>query len=180
MELPQDLLEKLPSLNKKTLLIAIDGRGGSGKSTLADLLKKHFPKSAVVRLDDFAYPDTDRERLLEQVVKPLKSNMPAKYQRYDWGTKQLAEWHEIQPGQMIIIEGVSTLHDLLNDYYDFRIWVECPAEIGLQRGLKRDISEYKVDTKDQWINEWMPAEKKYIEEQKPQEKADFVVHTATE
>lgn len=177
MKIPPELLEKLSLLNKETPLIAIDGRGGSGKSTLADLLHKQFPKSTIVHLDDFAYPNTDRERLLEQVIKPLKSNMPTKYQRYDWGTKQLAEWYEIQPGQMVIIEGVSTFHELLNSYYDFRIWLECSAEVGFQRGLKRDLSEHKVDTKDKWLNEWMPEEKKYINEQKPQDKTDFTIYT---
>lgn len=180
MELSQELLNKLSSLNKQTPLIAIDGRGGSGKSTLADLLHKHFPESTIVHLDDFTYPDTDRERLLEQVIKPLKSGSTAKYQRYDWGTKQLAEWHDIQPGQMVIIEGVSTLHDLLNSYYDLKIWIECPAEIGFERGLQRDKNLYKVDTTEQWKKEWMPKEKEYIDEQKPQEKADFVINTGTE
>ncbi len=70
---------------------------------------------------------------------------------------------------------MSTFHEMLNDYYDFRIWIESSPEVGFQRGLLRDKTEYKVDTEDDWINKWMPEEKRYIEAHKPQEKADYIV-----
>lgn len=172
-----ELVNKISAINKKggTILIAIDGRGGSGKSTLANNLKEKLSNASIVHLDDFAYPNTDRERLLKEVMFPLKKNEPAKYQRFDWGTKQLAEWHEIQPGGIVIIEGVSTLHDTLYKHFDFKIWIECPAEIGYKRGLERDKIVYKVDTKEEWLNNWLPEEKRYIEEQNPKNKANYVI-----
>jgi|SRR5579885_3209087 len=170
------LIQKIKNLSQKqkTLLLAIDGRGGSGKSTLAEKLKQNLQDVTIVHLDDFAYPNTDRQRLLTQVILPLKENKPAKYQRFDWGTKQLAEWHEIQPGGIVIIEGVSTLHDMLYKYFDFKIWIECPAKVGFQRGVQRDKAVYHVDTTKDWLETWMPEEKKYIDEQHPQERADFI------
>ena len=172
-----DLALKIKSLprRKSTLLIAIDGRGGSGKNSLAEQLKQNLQNVTIVHLDDFAYPETDRDRLLKQVILLLKKDKTARYQRFDWGTKKLAEWHEIAPGGIVIIEGVSTLHNVLNDYFDFRIWIECPPEVGFKRGLHRDKTEYKVDTTNDWINKWMPEEKTYVESQKPQEKADYIV-----
>lgn len=175
-ELISELVEKISTLPRKhqSLLVAIDGRGGSGKSTLAKRLKTKLLDATIVNLDDFAYPETDRQRLLEQVIFPLEQNKTARYQRFDWGTKQLAEWHEIEPGGIVVIEGVSTLHDMLYEHFDYKIWIECPAEVGFERGLKRDIDVYKVDTKDEWVNRWMPEEKKYVEEQHPREKANYV------
>lgn len=177
MKFIDELVKKINDLprKQKTLLIAIDGRGGSGKSTLSKQLKQALKDVTIVHLDDFAYPETPRDRLLKQVILPIKANEIAKYQRYDWGTKQLAEWHEIIPGGIVIIEGVSTLHNVLNEYFDFRIWIECPPEVGFQRGLHRDKSVYKADTTNEWLNKWMPEEKKYVEEHKPQEKADYIV-----
>lgn len=166
--------------DNNTLLIAIDGRGGSGKSTLAERLGEKLSNVTIVHLDDFSYPDTDRQRLLDQVIIPLRQKRTAKYQRFDWGTKQLAEWHEIIPGGIVIVEGFSALHEVLYKYFDIKIWIECPAEIGFQRGLQRDLNVYKVNTKDDWLNKWMPIEQKYVDEQRPQKKADFVLDGTTE
>lgn len=175
----QELIEQIKKLprNQKTLLIAIDGRGGSGKSTLAKKLSEKIEKATIVHLDDFAYPQTDRQRLLEQVILPLTADMPARYQRFDWPTQQLAEWHEILPGGVVIIEGVSTLHDMLNQHYDYRIWIECSPEVGFARGLKRDKEVYGVDTTEDWITNWLPEEKQYVEQQQPQEQADFILES---
>lgn len=174
-----EIVNKIENLKKpnKTLLVAIDGRGGSGKSTLAENLKNRLENVIIVHLDDFAYPmgGADRQRLLEQVILPLKENKLTKYQKRDFETKELTTWHEIKPGGIVIIEGVITLHDLLVKYYDFKIWIECPAELGFQRGLKRDREIYKVDTEKEWKENWMPEEAKAIEEQKPREKADYIV-----
>jgi len=170
-----DLLGQITRLVKRqqTLLLAIDGRGGAGKSTLAEAIRIKLPSATIVHLDDFAYPTTgvDRHRLLEQVILPLKNHEPARYQRYDWNTKTLSEWHDVPPGGVVIVEGVLTLHDDLNKYYDFRIWIECPAEVGFQRGVARDISEHHLDTTNEWLHHWMPEEKAAIEEQRPQTKA---------
>ncbi len=174
-----ELIKKITDLKQPdvTLIVAIDGRGGSGKSTLANNLKEKLENVSIIHLDDFAYPmgGADRQRLLDQVILPLKDNKEAKYQERDFKTKELTDWYEIQPGGIVIIEGVITLHDLLEKYYDFKIWIEVSAEIGFQRGLKRDKEEYGIDTEKDWKDNWLPEEEKAIEEQQPMKKADFIV-----
>ena len=39
----------------------------------------------------------------------------------------------------------------------------------------RDINEYKVDTTEQWENDWIPQEKEYVESVNPKAKADIVI-----
>ncbi len=177
-----DLVKKILGSPRKnqTMLIAIDGPGGSGKSTLANQLSELLPETSNVHIDDFDYPDTDRQRLIDQVLFPLKNNHTARYQRYDSKTKKLAEWHEIKPGGTVIVEGVTALHDILYQHFDYKIWIECPAEFGYQRGLERYQNNYKVDTKDDWLNVWLPSEKKYIEDQQPQMKADYILNVITD
>ncbi|MDO8594738.1 MAG: uridine kinase [bacterium] len=174
-----ELSEKIRSLKRdgKTLFVAIDGRGGSGKSTLAERLSKNLPNVDVVHLDDFAYPmqGADRERLLNQVILPLKNSTKGNYQRFDTKANKLAEWHEIMPGGIVIVEGVLTLHPILHGYYDFRIWIECPAELGCERGVARDIRRVGVDNSKQWKEIWMPEEKLAIEEHQPHARADYVI-----
>lgn len=163
--------------SNETFLIAIDGRGGSGKSTLAGQLQQHLPNVSIVHADDLVYPmdQATRQRLLDHVILPLKENKTARYQVYDYKQQKLTDWKEIQPGGIVIIEGVSTLHDDLYKHYGYKIWVECPAEVGLQRGIARELKQYGKDTTKEWTDKYLPEEQKYIEENHPQEKADYII-----
>jgi uridine kinase len=110
---------------RKTLLIGVDGPGGAGKSTFAQGLAAAFlalgGRAEAVQLDDFYRPATERpqgplesrppagdfdwERLWGQVLQPLDVDQAAYYQRYDWPSDTLAEWHTLPPGGLVIVEG---------------------------------------------------------------------------
>lgn len=173
---------------QSTLLIGIDGCGGSGKSTLAHKLKDECSDVTVVHMDDFYLPskqlqetipenkaigaDFDWKRVLNQVLEPISQNKEGSYQRYDWETDDLAEWHTVPIGGVVIIEGVYSIRNELASKYDFTIWVECPREKRLSRGLERDGEE----ARDMWENNWMISEDLYVETQKPFERADLIVN----
>lgn len=174
-----DLIRKISSLKieNKTLLIAVDGFGGSGKTTLAQKIKSYFENVTIIQIDDFyshQLKRADRERILQQIIKPLKKNILARYQVYDWEKKKLAHWIEVSPGGVVIIEGVSAMHPDFGRY-DVTIWVDYPQEQAAQRGILRDINEHKVDTTEQWRNDWMPQEKEYVDEHVPHKKVDFII-----
>lgn len=180
MKVPPKLIKKIIDSKKhNTFLIAIDGRGGSGKSTLAEMLKKKLRDATMLHLDDINYPinEIDREKIQKQILEPLIRNKLAKYQIYDYKNKKLGDWVEINPGGIVIIEGVSIFHNDLRSYFDFKIWVECPAEIGFKRGVVRELELTGKDTTKNWLR-FMPEEEKYIQAQKPQEQADFTIYTA--
>ncbi len=175
----QDLKNQI-SLKINLFMIAIDGVGGSGKSTLAIALRQTFSNTVIVHLDDFYSPElqrADRTRLLNQVLQPLKNNQVAKYQKYDWTLKKLTDWIELQPRGLLIIEGVSTLHDDFGNSFDYKIWIDCFPEMGFQRGISRDINQYGIDTTKDWRQIWMPQEKLYLDTQQPQLKANFIYST---
>ncbi|MFV8829773.1 uridine kinase family protein [Alkalihalobacterium sp. APHAB7] len=179
-----DLIPKKQS----TLLIGIDGCGGSGKSTLATKLKDHGSNITVVHMDDFYLPtsqiiklspekkpigaDFDWKRVLNQVLEPLSNNQEGHYQRYDWEKDDLVEWHTVPIGGIVIVEGVYSIREELAAKYDLTIWVDCPRETRLLRGLERDGEE----ARDMWENNWMVSEDIYVIEQKPFERADLVVN----
>ncbi|WP_050183815.1 uridine kinase family protein [Domibacillus robiginosus] len=167
---------------QQTYLIAIDGGGGAGKSTLARSLQLALDsRSAIVHADDFYQlsgkrsneigGSWDLKRLEEQVLKPLSQNNPARYERYDWETDQLAEAYDVPAGGFVIVEGCYTMTSHLLPYYQFKIWVESPEDIRLERGIERDGEEKR----HLWEDFWMPAEKVYMHEQNPAGSADLVI-----
>ncbi|HSX41006.1 MAG TPA: AAA family ATPase [Candidatus Saccharimonadales bacterium] len=181
MKLQTDLLEKIKKTPRKnkTFLIGIDGFGGSGKSTLAKLLKEQLENVSIVEVDDFYLPSlghADRKRILDQVILPLVREKSAKYQIFDWKKNRLTDWKTIQPGAVVIIDGISAMHQEFINYLDFRIWIECPQEVGFKRGVERDKVRDGVDTKEKWQNIWMPQEKEYVDSQNPAQYADYVIN----
>jgi uridine kinase len=171
-QINRNFLEKLPR-KQKTLLIGIDGCGGAGKSALARTIKSNLPDTTIVQMDDFYFKDAfDLQRLKLQVLEPLSKNLAAEYRRYDWQTEKLAERHKIQIGGNVIIEGVYSTRKELADFYDYKIWVDFPREIRLQRGLQRDGEAMR----SRWENDWMPAEDFYVENDLPREKADLIIN----
>ncbi|MGG4265980.1 uridine kinase family protein [Peribacillus simplex] len=168
-------------------IMAIDGRGGSGKSTLASRIQAECPGSAVVHMDDFYLPsskriqlppapkqigaDCDWERVFNQILKPLTVGKDARYQRYDWETDTMAEWHIVPAEGLVIIEGTYSIRNELAGSHDFTIWVECPRDQRLKRGLERDGE----DARQMWEDNWMIHEDLYVDAQRPQERANLVV-----
>jgi uridine kinase len=164
--------------NKEVVFIAIDGVGGAGKTTLAGLLQKELENSVIVQLDDFYSPvlcAADLQRLKEQVILPLHHHQEAKYQIYEWQTGGFSDWQRLKPEGIVIFEGVYALDKSIRDYYDLKIWIDCPAELGIKRGIARDIARGDVDNSDKWFNIWSPLERKYINEQAPNKTADFII-----
>jgi len=160
-------------LGMRTRIIAVDGLGGAGKSTLASSLAVTLGDAPVIRTDDFASWDNPLDwwpRLLSQVLSPLSHDCPAHYQRYDWETKELAEWIDVPPSKHIILEGVSASREAFRPYLAFSVWVETPREDRLRRGLERDGEEAFSN----W-REWMAREDEYIEREQPQSHVDLVV-----
>ncbi|MBA2333006.1 MAG: uridine kinase [Actinobacteria bacterium] len=188
-----DLLERFRRLRRRhaTLLVGVDGRGGSGKSTLARRLEASERLVTVVEFDDFYRPSSERKlraargaseiggnfdwrRLREQVLQPLSRDDPAHYQRYDWASDELAEWHEVPVGGIVIVEGNYATRRELRAFYDFTIWVDAPHELRLQRGLQRGGD----DTLERWLTEWIPEEDRYIEAENPRERVDLALDGA--
>jgi uridine kinase len=174
------LISEIKKLSRKkgVVLIAIDGLGGSGKTTLAELLKTGLENSVMIQLDDFystALHAADLLRLKEQVLLPLHNHQEAKYRIYEWKTNSYSDWHILKPEGIFIIEGVYALDKNIRDYYDVKVWIDYPADLGLERGIKRDITRDGVDNTDTWKNIWLPLEAKYKTEQEPDKSADYII-----
>lgn len=139
----------------RSRLIAVDGPGGAGKSLFAQRLATALADAPVVQTDDFATGEPGSEwwpRLQTQVLDPLVAGRAARYRRYDWDKRALAEWHVVPPAPAVIIEGVSTAREAIADILDLAVWVHAPRATRLARGLARDGEVARADW-DGWIAE---------------------------
>jgi uridine kinase len=181
-----DIVTHIKCVTQRPYLIGIDGRSGAGKSVLADRLRDHLPDLVIIHKDDFyrVMPESARaalnaeqgyrqyvdwNRLERQVLCPLSGGEHARYERYDWVRKELAETIEVSPLQIVVVEGVGSTRPELRDYYHFRIWVETSDATRVTRQLSRTW-----DSLD-WIRRWAAAEEFYVNNFRPQLTAHAVV-----
>jgi uridine kinase len=155
----------------RTRIVAIDGPGGSGKSTLAAWLAARLD-AQVIHTDDFAAWDDPVDwwpRLIELALEPLAAGRRARYDPTRWGGAE-RERIVIEPLGTVIVEGVTASRKAFRSYLAYSIWVETPRDLRLRRGLERD-GEAALGA---WTD-WMEAEDRYIERERPAERGDLVI-----
>jgi len=84
----------------------------------------------------------------------------ARYQRYDWDSERVAEWHSIEPGGLVLLEGVSS----------WPCGVETPPDERRRRALARDGERMR----EQW-RRWTADEMAWGDSELPWTRADVVV-----
>lgn len=168
-------------------LICIEGLGGAGKSTLATMIQRRYPsRIQVISGDDFYGPEArdwrswsprkgylryfDHRRLERQLLRPLRAGAVARFQRYDWPSNTLADWVEVRPEGLIVVEGVYLLRRRLRRYWDYSVYVDTPREVRLARMHARGEND------PEWIERWAAAEDYYVRVERPSAHADLVVN----
>jgi uridine kinase len=135
--------------------VGIDGGGGAGKSTLAAALAEARDDVRVLHLDDFFLstvggPESvDVARLRREALQPLATGRPARFRRFEWWGEHLAEEHVVEPGRVVVVEGVFALQRDLRELYAVTAWVEADEALRLARGLERD-GEHARALWEQW------------------------------
>ncbi|NND02604.1 MAG: AAA family ATPase [Acidimicrobiia bacterium] len=176
MELER-LVEAIMERPGPVRLVGIDGPGGAGKSTFAAGLADAAGGAPVVHTDDFAsaqHPTDWWPRMLAQVIEPLRRCDVARFQRHDWASESLAEWHTVEPAPIVIIEGVSAGRSEWAELLSFVIWIDTPREERLRRGVERDGPGAGND----W-ELWMAEEDIHFALDATRERADVVIDGMT-
>lgn len=143
------------------------------------------PEAVVIHGDDFYGPEErawrdwspregyqhffDHRRLEHDLLLPLRRGAPARFQCYDWSTRELGDWAELAPRGIVIVEGVYTLRSWLRPHWDLAVYVDTPREVRIRRLHARGEND------PGWIAAWVAAEDYYLEVERPAEAADIVV-----
>ena len=99
----------------------------------------------------------DHERVLAEVMQPLKEGKEAWYRPYDCQIKAFRDPVQIIPGHVVIVEGSYSAHPALWDFYDLRIFLTTDKEEQMRRILHRN-----GDAAENFRNKWIPLEEMYF------------------
>jgi thymidylate kinase len=156
----------------ETVIVAIEGGSASGKTTLAKLLSELYD-CTVFHMDDFFLRpeqrtparraeiggNVDRERFLEEVLRPLSEGKSVCFRRFDCGSQALQPPVTVTPTPLTVIEGAYSMHPELATYYDLSLFLEISPACQRERILKRNPSPWA----ERFFEEWIPLEQAYFE-----------------
>lgn len=157
--------------------MALDGPSGAGKTTLARDLAAALA-APTVHMDDL-YPGWDGlaegvHRADEWVAGPLRAGRAARYRRWDWDAQRYAEWRQLPPAEVILLEGCGSGARPVGEWLSLLVWVEADEAVRRARGLARDAAYGPF-----W-GRWAAQERALYAADGTRERADLVVDTSAE
>lgn len=188
------------------LRVAVDGIDAAGKTTLADELVSPIEARGrpVIRasIDGFHRPRVERYRrgadspegyyldafdypaVRDALLLPLGPFGTRRYRHavFDFRTASpLLGYDDVAPAHAILLmDGVFLLRPELDALWDARIFVDVPFEVAIERALRRDLDLFgSADAvRERYERRYLPAQRLYLEQARPRERADIVVQNA--
>ena len=109
---------------------------------------------------------------LEPLLRPLAHGDLGRYRRYDWHAGRYAEWVDVPPSPLLVLEGVGAWSPAFADLVTVLVWVEASPEERLARAVTRDGAELEPR-----LREWAVAEEQHFAGSGARERADLVLRT---
>ena len=175
---------------RRVAIVGIDGPAGSGKTTFAvhlhEALRELGTSVESIPMEDFYLPQKakpkeeqsaidfiryyDWRRLRDQVLIPISAGKEASFRRFDWRGGQLGLWRDVKPNGVFLIDGLSSTRPELKEFLTMRVWVDCPRDARLERGLARAAEASTAG----W-EQVLPEEERYIRFHRPDEAAHLLL-----
>jgi uridine kinase len=156
--------------------IGIDGVDGAGKTSLAEeiaqLLTKRGRPCVRVSLDFFERSPAERYARGEL--------SPEGYYLDGFDVERLrAHVSSIggPPELVVVVDGIFLQRPELVDLWDAAVWVDADLDVAAERALERDLPRLdSIDAEhERYRFRYLPAQRRYIDEQRPGECATFVL-----
>lgn len=126
-------------------LVAVDGPAGSGKTTLAAALEQLSAERdlscRLLHMDDMYDGWDGLPRVadqLEGLLRPLSRGEVGDYRHYDWEAGRFTHAVEVEPVELLVVEGVGSGARTVGDLATVLVWVEAPHDLRHRRGVERD------------------------------------------
>lgn len=185
------------------LRVGINGIDGSGKTTfaaaLADELRTKTQRQVVTfSIDGFHnprsiryqkgrdsaegfYKDSFQFETFQSVLKTLKTpnGTAIPLRVFDVRTDQAANeaLTNVTADAIVLIEGILIFVPLLAPHFDFKIYLDVPFDVALQRMLKRDADLFETEEEEIKLFEsrYKPGQQLYMNEVDPKKISDVVI-----
>jgi uridine kinase len=204
-EMLNQLANRLMTLQfQHPVRVAIDGVDAAGKTTLADGLAALLVQQGrpVIRasIDGFHRPRAERHRqganspegyyadsfdydaLRNILLQPLGSHGSLRLRRviFDYRTDTPTPTEEeLAPEDAILLfDGVFLLRPEINDRWDYRIFVEVPFAVTIERAVVRDRDQFgsAEATRERYEERYIPGQQIYLKSVDPLYRAQAIVH----
>lgn len=187
------------------LLIGIDGVDGAGKTMLANELVSFietknkkvarasidgFHNSREIRIgkgplspEGYFEDSFDYESLVHDFLEPLqriKEPTRLRSAKHDWKTESTVSDKsiEVDENTIVLFEGVFLFRPELEDFWDYKIYLQIRPETSLQRGLARDSRFLGGEeaTREKYLQRYIPGQRIYHEKYDPEQRAHIVIN----
>ncbi|GAA3831037.1 4-amino-4-deoxy-L-arabinose transferase [Nocardioides panacisoli] len=154
-------------------LVCVDGLAGAGKTTLAAAIGRVCPGTVVLATDEMlegwgGLPGLGAS--IEALLRPLAAGRPGRWRRWDWYADRWAEWREVSPAPLLVLEGVGSGASSYADLVTTVVWVEAPAADRRDRWLDREGDARHFAS-------WAADEAALHERERARDRADLVLRT---
>lgn len=177
-----DIERKIKS--RKSVIVGIDGRCGAGKTTFSKQLAD-FYNVQVIHMDDFFLSPDLRignrhsepggnihyERFNEEVAENIRIGREFEYSVFSCKTMDYIHKIKINPSKIIIVEGSYSMHPIIKDIYDIKVFCNVEAHEQKRRIIRRNGLELYKNFELRWI----PMEEKYFEAFKVMKNCDYIL-----
>jgi phosphoglycolate phosphatase len=184
----------------KPLIVGINGVDTSGKTTFTKELERYISKvgfkTQTILMDDFHNPSKIRNmennpvtsylnnafdliKVEKELMKPiilygiLDKELTLLDVEEDKFVKK--KRYVIDKDTIVLFEGVLLYREPLNQYFDFRLFMDISFEEVLIRAKKRDGVLFGNEVIERYKKKYIPIQKLYIESCDPKNKSDVII-----
>ncbi|WP_240777989.1 uridine kinase [Nonomuraea basaltis] len=203
--LVKQIADRVAACGSGRLLVGIDGFTASGKTSFGHELAEEIARTGrpVLRasLDDFKRPWKDRhlydresgegyyrnaydyDAVKRLLLGPCRS--PEAMQCALCSIDPLTQLDHsatetpLAADSMLIVDGVFAFRPEIDEYWDFRIWLDVDAELSVRRGAARDQDWAGSEAESIHRNRYLVAEHIYLDEADPLGRMDAVIDNST-
>jgi len=193
----EKIVRKLPM---KRGICGISGVDTAGKTIFTKqfykFLKCKGHNCKVVHLDDFHNPKEIRSQLndpvesylkyafdlnkvLDEILIPIKKgndvSKELKLLCLETDKYEINKNIKLTPNDLILLEGVLLFREPLNNYFDYRIYIDINYDYMVERAHKRGEGSI-TELEKSYHNKRIPIQKKYILENSPKKQSDIIIN----